>query len=61
MSEKSFACATVTVAIAWGTFCYPPPPPQRVQELQLQQIERVPAPPLRLALHNGAAPVQKSL
>lgn len=61
MSDTSFACASVTLAIAWGTFCYPPPPPGRALERHLQQIEHVPNPPVRLALHGSNNPVQKSL
>lgn len=30
MSEKSFAVASVSVAIVWGTFFYPPAPRQAV-------------------------------
>jgi hypothetical protein len=56
MATSSFAVGSVSVAIVWGTFFYPPPP-QRVGERAtaapsaVEQPESVRREPVRLANH----------
>ena len=67
MSEKSFAAASVSVAIIWGTFFYPPMPraPKHAAVVQTlaepgadqtaQKPERTAAPVLPSAASNSSA------
>lgn len=49
MSEKSFAVASVSVAIVWGTFFYPPAPHQSgANELRPAITDSDSAPPARV-------------
>jgi len=56
MATTSFAVGSVSVAIVWGTFFYPPPPERSVKRAiavpaMVEQPESVPRAAVRLATH----------
>lgn len=61
MATTSFAVGSVSVAIVWGTFFYPPPPDRSAKrataapEALVVQPETVADTPVRLATHTMPA------